>query len=64
MKGPVQDIEGLAVLNNEFAYALHGKALSSREEIGAEVQQATNSFAWLKWPPFGRTSKRLRTERT
>ena len=56
MKGFVQDIEGLAVKNNEFRRVLYTAkhcqlvvmALKPKEEIGAEVHSSTSSFAWKR----------------
>ncbi len=56
MKGFVQDIEGVAVANDEFRRVLYTAkhtqlvvmALKPKEEIGAEVHSSTSSFAWRR----------------
>ena len=72
MKGFVQDIEGLAIKNDEFRRVLYTAqhcqlvvmALKPKEEIGAEVQSSTSSSAWRRAPArrfsmvYGRRSER------
>ena len=58
MKGFVQDIEGLAVKNDDFRRVLYTAkhcqlvvmALKPKEEIGAESTGSTSSFAWRREP--------------
>ena len=71
MKGFVQDIEDLAVKNDEFRRVLYTAkncqlvvmALKPKEEIGAESTSSTSSFGSRKGPvrrfsmAFGRRSE-------
>ena len=58
MKGYVQDIEAIAVKNDEFRRVLYTAkhsqlvvmALKPKEEIGAEVHSSTSSFASKREP--------------
>ena len=56
MKGYVQDIEGIAVKNEEFRRVLYTAkncqlvvmALKPKEEIGMEVHELDQFFRWRK----------------
>ena len=58
MKGFVQDIEGLAVKNNEFRRVLYTAkncqlvvmALKPKEEIWRKSKSSTSFFAWRRGP--------------
>jgi len=73
MKGFVQDIEGLAVKNEDFRQVLYTAkycqlvlmALKPKEEIGRKSISSISSFVWRKVPAkrfsmvFGRQSARV-----